>query len=102
MASPYLYSKSRGRLFAKGHLWALGTMGSGDRQLCEAPAAQGGAVGPELVCLAQGRMIFAGSTFRRSKMRCDLFTGRSITAQSRCSSTSLPPFKAHSRPALPE
>jgi hypothetical protein len=28
-------------------------------------------------------------------MRCDLFTGRSITAQSRCSSTSLPPLIAH-------
>src|SRR4029077_8324772 len=31
--------------------------------------------------LAQCRVIFAGSTFRREKMRSDLFTGRSITAQ---------------------
>jgi hypothetical protein len=31
-------------------------------------------------------VIFAGSTFRREKMRSDPFTGRSITAQCRCSS----------------
>src|SRR3984893_11557618 len=56
----------------------------------------------EIVCLAQGRVIFLASTFRREKMRCELCSGTSITAQSRCSSTSLPPLIAHKRPALPK
>jgi hypothetical protein len=63
------------------------------------PKAAGGL---ELVGLAaQGNVILAGSTFRREKMRLDPCTGPSITAQSRCSSTSLPPLMAHRRPALP-
>jgi hypothetical protein len=73
---------------------------SGAGQLCEARARAAGYL--KLACFSHGRVIFAGSTFLRKKIRCDLFTGRSITAQSRCSSTSLPPVMAHKRPALPE
>jgi hypothetical protein len=76
------------------------TYGLGGRPALRDPCRVRGYL--EIVCLAQGRVIFAGSTFRREKMRCDLFTGRSITAQSRCNSTSLPPLMAHKRPALPE
>jgi hypothetical protein len=67
------------------------------REPCR-PKAAGGL---ELVGLAQGKVILAGSTFRREKMRLDPRTGTSITAQSRCSSRSLPPLIAHKRPALP-
>jgi hypothetical protein len=51
----------------------------------------------EPACRDQGKVIFAGSTFRREKMRCLVWRGTSITAQSRCSSTSLPPLIAHPR-----
>ena len=49
---------------------------------------------------SHGKMTFPAATSRRLKVRC-LFTGSSMTAQSRRSSTSLPPLMAQSRPALP-
>jgi DNA invertase Pin-like site-specific DNA recombinase len=50
----------------------------------------------------KGKEIFAASMFRREKTRCDRCTGTSMSAQSRRSSTNLPPLMAHRRPALPE
>ena len=58
------------------------SFGCGAREPCR-PKAAGGL---ELVGLAQGKVILAGSTFRREKMRLDPCTGTSIAAQSRCSS----------------
>ena len=49
----------------------------------------------------QGNVTFPASTRRRSKTRRDPFAASSMTAQSRCSSTSLPPWMAHNRPAPP-
>jgi hypothetical protein len=46
-------------------------MAAGDGQPCETPTAQALADWLELVCLAQGKVIFAASTFRREKMRCE-------------------------------
>jgi hypothetical protein len=48
-----------------------------------------------------GNVTFPASTRRRSKTRRDPFAGSSITAQSRWSSTSLPPLMAHRSPAPP-
>jgi hypothetical protein len=48
-----------------------------------------------------GNVTFPVSTRRRSKTRRDPFAARSMTAQSRCSSTSLPPLMAHNRAAPP-
>jgi hypothetical protein len=48
-----------------------------------------------------GNVTFPASTRRRSKTRRDPFAASSMTAQSRCSSTSLPPWMAHNRPAPP-
>ena len=48
-----------------------------------------------------GNVTFPASTRRRSKTRRDPFAASSMTAQSRCSSTSLPPLMAHNRPAPP-
>jgi hypothetical protein len=48
-----------------------------------------------------GNLTFPASTRRRSKTRRDPFAASSMTAQSRCSSTSLPPWMAHNRPAPP-
>jgi hypothetical protein len=45
-------------------------------------------------------VTLAASSRRRSKTRRDPFSASSNTAQSRCSSTSLPPLMAHKRPAL--
>ena len=50
-----------------------------------------------LELVRQGKVILAASTFRRLKMRWDPCSGTSITAQSRCSSRSLPPLMAHKR-----
>jgi hypothetical protein len=80
--------------FGKGHLWPLG-MASLARPLPYAQALR-------FASTYQGKVILAGSTFRREKMRLDPCTGTSISAQSRCSSTRLPPFRTHRRPALPE
>ena len=77
------------------------TYGLGGPPALGEPCRPKAAGGLELVGLAQGKVILAGSTFRREKMRLDRSTGTSITAQSRCSSTSLPPLMAHKRPALP-
>src|SRR5580692_9691563 len=77
------------------------TYGLGGPPALREPCRPKAAGGLELVGLAQGNVILAGSTFRREKMRLDPSTGTSITAQSRCSSTSLPPLMAHKRPALP-
>ena len=49
----------------------------------------------------QGNVTFPASTRRRSKTCRDPFAASSMTAQSRCSSTSLPPLMAHNRPAPP-
>ena len=49
----------------------------------------------------QGSVICSGAMFRREKVRGDLLTGPSITAQSRCSSMILPPFTCQSNPASP-
>jgi hypothetical protein len=76
--------------------------GLGGRPALREPCSPKAAGGLELVGLAQGNVILVGSTFRREKTRLDPCTGTSITAQSRCSSTSPPPLIAHSRPALPE
>src|SRR6202022_3347984 len=71
MASRYpIRVQSRGRPFGKGRLWPLG--GPALREPCR-PKAVGGL---ELVCSAQGRVILAGSTFRREKMRLDPCTDR--------------------------
>jgi hypothetical protein len=48
-----------------------------------------------------GNVTFPASTRRRSKTCRDPFAASSMTAQSRCSSTSLPPLMAHNRPAPP-
>jgi uncharacterized protein YbjT (DUF2867 family) len=50
------------------------TYGLGRRPALREPYRPVG--GLELVCLAQGRVILAGSTFRRLKMRSDLCKGR--------------------------
>ena len=97
MASPYLYSTPiRG-----ANSSPRDTYGPGGPPALREPCRPKAAGGLELVGLAQGNVILAGSTFRREKMRLDPCTGTSITAQSRCSSTSLPPLMAHKRPALP-
>jgi hypothetical protein len=49
-----------------------------------------------------GNVTFPASTRRSSKTRRDPFAASSMTAQSRCSSSSLPPLMAHNKPALPE
>ena len=60
MASPYLYwLHSRGKLFAKGHLWPRWTPAL--REPCRPKAA--GSL--ELVGVAQDKVILAASTFRR-------------------------------------
>ena len=82
MASPYLYSTP----IAEQTLRQGTPMSSGDGQLCETPAAQALRGCLELVCLAQGKVILAASTFRREKVRWDPCTGTSITAQSRTDS----------------
>src|SRR5580704_13739351 len=74
------------------------TYGLGGRPSLREPCRPS-AAGWQLVCLVHGKVIFAGSTLRREKMRLDPCTGTSITAQSRCSSRSLPPLMAHKRPA---
>src|ERR1700738_4043445 len=48
-----------------------------------------------------GNATFPASTRRRSKTCRDPFAASSMTAQSRCSSTSRPPWMAHNRPAPP-
>src|ERR1700738_3826514 len=48
----------------------------------------------------QGNVTFPASTRRRSKTCRDPFAASSMTAQSRCSSTSLPPWMAHNGLAL--
>ena len=93
--APYLYSTP----IAEQTSSPRDTYGLGGRPALREPYRSVG--GLELVCLAQGRVILAGSTLRREKMRLDPCTGTSITAQSRCSSRSLPPLMAHKRPALP-
>jgi len=70
--------QSRGRHFGKGHLWPLGR-----------PALRGPCRASDADRLAQGKVILAASTFRRLKMRWDLCSGTSMTAQFRCSSTEI-------------
>src|SRR5580693_1340610 len=77
------------------------TYGLGGRPALRDPCRPSAAGCLEPVCLAQGKVILAASTFRREKVRWDPCNGTSITAQSRCSSRSLPPLMAHTRPALP-
>jgi hypothetical protein len=48
-----------------------------------------------------GNVTFPASTRRRSKTCRDPFAASSMTAQSRCSSTSLPPWMAYNRAAPP-
>jgi hypothetical protein len=64
--------QSRGRPFGKGRLWPLG--GPALREPCRLKAVGG----LELVCLAQGKVILAGSTFRREKVRLEPRTGTLI------------------------
>ena len=73
MASPYLSIRlqSRSKLFAKGHLWPRGT--ASFREPCRRSAAGG----LELVGLAQGKVILAGSTFRRKRYAWIHVEGRS-------------------------
>ena len=62
--------QSRGRPPGKGHLWALGTASFAR------PLPPKGCGRPRASLLAQGRVILAGSTFRREKMRLDPCTDR--------------------------
>jgi hypothetical protein len=68
------------------------TYGLGGPPALREPCRPSAASCLELVCVAQGKVILAASTFRREKVRWDPCTGTSITAQSRCSSRSLPPL----------
>src|SRR4029077_17021154 len=84
MASPYLYSApDRGADSSPRDTYGLGGLPA-----LREPYRPKAAGGLELVGLAQGKVILAGSTFRREKMRLDPSTGTSITAQSRCTSRS--------------
>src|SRR6476646_6560881 len=71
------------------------TYGLGGPPALREPCRPSAASCLELVCLAQGKVILAASTFRRLNMRWDLCSGTSMTAQFRHSSTSLPPLMAH-------